>query len=558
MPNKKVNFVDINKEENKIILERQPSVWLSFLKKYNKLFLAILAIITLSVSVTSFILLMSSVDTSEKVVIKEVSIDTDLNIGTADVTANSYVVMTDETAKKAFKNNAVFKTEGVVLLVKTVSKKQYTIYFYSDYTAVKVMKNSNIVTRINPVDGDYGIKENGVINSKAKISDVVITGTKQYDFGKVIYYSDGSAMIDSDDNNDIFVRDANDIKENYITNNKVSYVKKRDIVGSNKLIYYHDGTVEVINGNKSYLVRDFNNLNITKDNVSFKYNNEARVINSVKLDKGVRIDYYSDGGAVIYHGNDRLSVRKSNSIVIKDNKLFEIVDNIYVVVSDTKNNGNVIYYTNGSAVIKNYNGKTVYVPESGNIKYQNGRVISVGEDYEELTNDRNLDGDKITTFETVSIVETGKYIAIVPKNSVLYNADGSLKEILVDNGDAGNKPITITNNTNDTIKYRFVLEESKRTTLKADYIKYQLMVGSSYIEPKILNHNVWMKDEISDSLVIQGKNYILVERTLEPQQTDEIRVMFWVDYNSVPNSMQNKYFYGTLRLYAWQEIKIGV
>ena len=36
----------------------------------------------------------------------------------------------------------------------------------------------------------------------------------------------------------------------------------------------------------------------------------------------------------------------------------------------------------------------------------------------------------------------------------------------------------------------------------------------------------------------------------------EIKLMLWTDYDTIPNSMQNKYFYGTIRIYAWQEIKL--
>ena len=121
-----------------------------------------------------------------------------------------------------------------------------------------------------------------------------------------------------------------------------------------------------------------------------------------------------------------------------------------------------------------------------------------------------------------------------------------------------NKPITITNDTNEVIKYRLVIERSNRTTLDSEYIKYQLSVGQTYIEPTKLNKNVWTKDDISEGLSIQGTNYILLERTLQPMETNQINIMFWTDYDTIPNTMQNKYFYGTIRLYAWQEIETNI
>ena len=559
MANKKIEIVELNKKEEKIILKENQSKWKCFWKKYNKLILIILIIIALTTLLTSLFIAISNLQSSEKLIIKQVSIDTDLDVTTADVTANPSVPLTDETAKKIFKNNTVFKNKGEVLLVKTIEKEEYTIKFYSDYTAVKYTKSSNVITRINSIDKKtYGINESGVTNSQAKTTDVEKTNTKDYPWGTVIYYSDGSAEI-VNSNIDMYVRDANEIQDNYISNNKVSYFKETKTIGNIKLNYYYDGTIEIIKNKKSYLIRNEEDLEIKNNNISFKYDNEATIKESKKLSDGKIIHYYTDGGAIIQDGENKISVRKSNSIIIEDNKIFEIVDNIYVTVCKTLNKGNVIYYTNGSAVIKNYNGKTIYVEENSDIKYkENGKFVDIINNYEKLTEKRNIDSDKISTFETISIVETDEYIAIVPKGNVLYDTDGSLKAILTDDTDSDDKPIKITNNTNDTIKYRIVIEKSKKTTVDVKYIKYQLSVGNDYKEPTVLNSNIWKKDVISDSLSVTGINYILLEKTLKPQETDEIRLMLWTDYDTIPNSMQNKYFYGTIRIYAWQEIELNI
>ena len=60
-------------------------------------------------------------------------------------------------------------------------------------------------------------------------------------------------------------------------------------------------------------------------------------------------------------------------------------------------------------------------------------------------------------------------------------------------------------------------------------------------------------DNITKELNIKGTNYILVESTIEPYDTDNISVMLWTDYDTIPNAMQNKYFYGTIKVYAWVE-----
>ena len=175
-----------------------------------------------------------------------------------------------------------------------------------------------------------------------------------------------------------------------------------------------------------------------------------------------------------------------------------------------------------------------------------------------MIDERDIDSKKVLKFETVAVVETNEFTAIVGADSILYNSDGSFKELIVYDSINSNKPIKIANNTNEAIKYRVVIEESSRTTLDAQFIKFQLSVGNTYVEPRKLTSRIWDEDEISSSLNIGGTNYILLERTLLPQESDSIRLMFWMDYDSIPNTMQNKYFYGTIRIYAWQEIEASI
>lgn len=556
MPKKKLEVVELNKKEEKIILEEEQSRWALFWKKYGKLIYLISLIISLAILSISLFITIFNLNTSDKPIIKEISIDADLS--NTVVTLDSSGSLTTDTAKDMFKNQSIFKTSGEVLLVKTIETDTYILKFYSDYTAVKIMKNKNLITRIDALDDKtYGINEEGIINTKAEIAEVTKTDTKAYSWGTVNYYSDGSAEI-TDSKFNMFVRNSKDINEDYISDNKVSYQKETKTIGNVTLNYFYDGTIQVIKNKKTYLVRTELDLNITDNNVTFKNENEATIYKTEKLSDGKTIDYYTDGGAIISDGSRTLSVRKSNSIVIKDNKIFEIVDNMYVEVSHTSNKGNITYYTNGSAVIKNYKGKTLYVAENSDIKQKNNQILDVGNNYEELTEERNIDGDKILKFETVAVVETNEYIAIVPSDNVIYNKDGSLKEILKDEIGSDDNTIKLTNNTNDTITYRLVIEQSKRTTLDVQYIRYQILVGNNYIEPKRLDSQIWNTDDISEGLNVKGTNYILLEKKLEPFATDEIKLMLWTDYDTIPNSMQDKYFYGTLKIYAYQMIEKNI
>ena len=553
MPNKKLEVVELNKEEEKIVLEEEQSRWILFWKKYGRLIYLISLIISISIIFISLFVTIFNLNTSDKPIIKEISIDTDLS--NAVVTLNPSNSLTNETAKDIFNNQNIFKTSGEVLLVKKIETDTYILKFYSDYTAIKIMKNKNQITRIDSINGNtYGINEEGIINTKAKISDVTKIDSKTYSWGTVNYYSDGSAEITNSEV-DIFVRNSKDIFENYISNNKVSYLKETKTIGKVTLNYFYDGTIQIIRDKKIYLVRNETDLYISDNNVTFKNENEATIYKTITLSDGKTIDYYTDGGAIINDGNKILSVRKSNSIIIKDNKIFEIVDNIYVEVSHTSNKNNITYYTNGSAVIKNYNGKTIYVPENSDIKRKNNQILTIDGEYEELTEEKDIDGNKILKFETVAVVENDEYIAIVPSDNIIYNPDGSLKEIIQNEIGSEDNSIKLTNNTNNTITYRLVIEKSERTNLDVQYIRYQLSIGNNYIEPKRLDSQIWNTDAISERLNIEGTNYILLEKTLEPFATDSIKLMLWTDYDTIPNAMQDKYFYGTLKIYAYQMIE---
>lgn len=553
MPNKKLEVVELNKEEEKIVLEEEQSRWILFWKKYGRLIYLISLIISISIIFISLFVTIFNLNTSDKPIIKEISIDTDLS--NAVVTLNPSNSLTNETAKDIFNNQNIFKTSGEVLLVKKIETDTYILKFYSDYTAIKIMKNKNQITRVDSINGNtYGINEQGIINTKAKISDVTKIDSKTYSWGTVNYYSDGSAEITNSEV-DIFVRNSKDIFENYISNNKVSYLKETKTIGKVTLNYFYDGTIQIIRDKKIYLVRNETDLYISNNNVTFKNENEATIYKTITLSDGKTIDYYTDGGAIINDGNKILSVRKSNSIIIKDNKIFEIVDNIYVEVSHTSNKNNITYYTNGSAVIKNYNGKTIYVPENSDIKRKNNQILNIDGEYEELTEEKDIDGNKILKFETVAVVENDEYIAIVPSDNIIYNPDGSLKEIIQNEIGSEDNSIKLTNNTNNTITYRLVIEKSERTNLDVQYIRYQLSIGNNYIEPKRLDSQIWNTDAVSESLNIEGTNYILLEKTLEPFATDSIKLMLWTDYDTIPNSMQDKYFYGTLKIYAYQMIE---
>ena len=545
MPRKKVEVVELNKKEEKIVLEEKQSALILFWRRHSLLIFLTFLILSLTILGVSVMLLIKNMNANNIPNIKEASVNISLD---SYETMLGHDAMDDESAKQKFLNNQKFKSNGEVLLVKKIEHSKFTIKYYSDGTALMILKDGNRVTRINSLpNGNYGISNDGVISSKAETSSVTIIETKEYPWGTVNYLSDGSAEV-INSKMDIFVRNAKDITNDYISQNKVTYLKETKNLDGTKLNYYYDGTIEVIKNGTSYLVRTVDDLNVNDNNVTFKNDNQATIYKTEKMADSIIIDYYTDGGAIIKDGSKTLSVRKSNSIIIKDNKIYEIVDNIYV--EESKKEGNITYYTNGSAVINNYNGKTVYVPENSDIKYSGNEITTIGNDYERLSNETNIAGENVKTFEETAVIKTDEYIAIVPKDKVIYDKNGEIKDIADTDLDKKTDGFTVTNNTNDTITYCVVIERSPRTTVNEEYLRFLASAGNKKVGPDKLK--IW-NDEVSKALNVSKTNYILIKNSLEPYASENVNVMLWTDYDTIPNSEQDKYFYGTIKVYAWTE-----
>ena len=551
MSKKNLEVVELNKKEEQIILEEKQKPIVSFWCLHRFQILSILLILSLLTCITGVFIFLSNIYQNEEPTIEKTSVDTTLS------DYNKYVdggraPITEETAKNRFLNTGDFKTSGEVITIKTIETGSFIIKFYSDGTALKINKKSNIITRINPLEnGEYGINSKGETNRKVTTRDVTVVNTKEYPWGTVSYFSDGSAEITNSKMN-IFVRDSNDINDNYISNNKVSYLKEIKTVGSNTLNYYYDGTIEVVKNGKSYLVRNERDLNISSNDITFPNDNSANIYKTITTDDGYIIDYYQDGGAIIKKGSRTISVRKSNSIIIKNNKIYEIVDNIYVEVSNTRDKDNVIYYTNGGTVY-NYQGKTYYNEENSNLLFNNGILSSIATPSEDLTKHTDIEDEDVQIFEKNAVIKTKDYTAIVPKEGILYDKNGKIKDITSDDSSTSKNDFKIINNSSKKVKYRIVIEKSPRTDLDVTYLRYQLQVKEKYYPAKKLDNDIWYQDNLSNSLGINGTNYILLDDIIEPYDTINVRLMLWTDYETTPNSMQDKYFYGTIKVYAWIE-----
>lgn len=550
MSKKKLEVVELNKKEEKIVLEEKQKPIVSFWRLHRFNIIVAMLLIGLIVFITGSFIFISNIYKNPEPNIEKISVDTSLDKLNRYITNGAPI--SEESAKDKFLNTGVFKPSGEVLLLRKYETGKYLIKYYSDGTALKIMKTNNQITRINPLsDGSYGINDKAEISLKATTKDVSLVNVKEYPWGTVSYFSDGSADI-TDSKINMFVRASSDISESYISNNKVSYLKETKKVGDITLNYYYDGTIEVIKDKVSYLVRKSSDLDITESDVIFKNNNSSKIYKTVSTDNGHVINYYTDGGAIIYDGTKTISVRKSNSIILKDNKIYEIVDNIYVEVSNTVSLNNVTYYTNGSATY-DYQGKTYYNEENSNLLYDSsGSLSKIETPSEELTKHTNIEDEDIQIFENTAVIKTKDYIAITPSSGILYDKDGKIKEINSSSITNDTTEFTITNNSNKRVKYRIVIESSPRTNLDIKYLRYQFQIKEKYYSPKEFN-NPWPNDSMYNLLDASGTNYILHDDIIEPFDTINVKLMLWTDYETIPNSMQNKYFYGTIKVYSWIE-----
>lgn len=548
MKGKKIEVVELNKKEEKIILEEKKSKFAIFIKKYNKLMILLLMLLSLVTVVGGVFLAVSKIQESLEPNIKKVAIDTTLD-KISSITNINGIPITDEAAKNIFNKNNIFITNGEVLLVNKLETSDFIVKYYSDGTAIKILTKSNTIIRVAALtNGEYGIDKDGNINTSAKTREVKESKVKDYPWGKVIYYSDGSASI-INSKMDMFVRNASDIKDNYISNNKVTYLKDTEKVGNTKINYYYDGTIEVVKDNTSYVFRNIDDITLKQSSVEFKSNNQATIYKTINTDDGKTINYYTDGGAIILDGTRSLSVRKNNSIIIKNNKIYEIVDNIYVEIS--KKTSSETYYTNGSATV-DYNNKKYYVEENSNISYdKNNQIKNINGSKEELVQN----SDEVDIYEKTAIVKKNNKLAIVPKDNILLDTDGKLLKIKELDTDNLSKTFSVTNNTNEDLSYRVVIEKSDKSTLLTDYIKYQLSVDGTYIGPTWLNDTLWKKDKIYNELKVTKNNYILLDGTIKKYETKNISLILWTDYEKTPNAMQNKKFLGTIKIYAWTKVK---
>ena len=155
MPRKKIEVVELNKKEEKILLAEEPSALILFFRHHRLLIFLTGLILALTILGVSLFITIRNINESSQPHIKQTSVD--MSLDNLNINISNYSI-TEKTAVDTFSKNGLFPRYGEVLLVKKVEHDNFTIKYYSDGTALKIMKDGSKATRITALEnGNYGI-----------------------------------------------------------------------------------------------------------------------------------------------------------------------------------------------------------------------------------------------------------------------------------------------------------------------------------------------------------------------------------------------------------------
>ena len=541
---KKVTVKKIDEEKREIILEKKDKPLFIFFRNHWLILFITALILSLTIFILAVIYTVSSIVNSNSPTISKVPISASFG---DELTAkiNDSGPISEAYVNGLFNQDVSGYDYGIILINDTVrnDKEKYSIIFYSDGTAKKVYDNGKI-TRISSLDNrEYGISKNGDINVNARTLDITITKKEKFSYGTITYYSDGSAeILDGDGKVIMLIRDSNSLSKNSILNSIVAVYDE----DNGTITKYTDGMTLVLKGNTYYIT---SGADVNDTSKLFKE------VGRDNLSDGRTIIYFSNGSAVIKDGKDSISVRKSNAINVINNKIFDINDSNYVKVCDSKklrDGRDITFYTDGSAVIKDGN-KYQYVSDSNNVIMDtNGNVVRVDGDVLNNSSVITNDGNKTINFGDISLVELDDGSIIIGKNNdLIFDSLGNFKGFNVDN-DSDLIKFTVSNNNSSNVKYVVVFEESDRSELSVNYVQYKIRSSISNLTGGKLANRYWSNDKLAGGLNMTGTNYVLLSGTLKEYEKIDVSLFLYVlDDGTVQNEIMDKYYYGTIKVYAW-------
>lgn len=502
--------------------------------------------------------------------------------GSAEITVKGKkVFVRDGSTIKLSKNNSYIikiNPSGISFLKEEKKLAHNVIKYYSDGTIKVIINNKEYVIRN---DKDIKIDGNNISFSNNNAASVI--DTKNLKDGTIVkYYSDGSAEVVKTDGEIIFVRQSGDILYNgnerireIIEDNIGEKIYEKDTANGDKVLIFDDGSAIIVhpNGSKEYIdensdIKYDKNGNIKDIEESGKDNKHE-----VVLKDGTVITIYEDGDAVIdYPNGDKKYVSDYDDIKFNES------GNIKTINGETSNPKNKKVLPDGTLVTEFANGVIEVVEPEGDRYLIKDTDISYDKDgnINKINNKENkdeiekilTDGTIVTEFEEdkAMIKYPDGTIIITDKDNIKYGEDGNIIDIdnglIVDMEDKEDNEvdneITITNPTNNDLKYRLVIEETEDyqkyniKKLPADYVKYQIDINYNNSTPKYLNNNIWtIGDILEGGLKIEKDTYILYEGTINAKSSVDVNLSLWLDYEKMTNEHQNSAFIGTIKAYAW-------
>jgi len=308
---KKSNKFNIKEfDNNKITLEelrKKRSPLALFFIKNGKLIFAISFLFSITVFLIAFYFVMINIGKSSIVMYESNGVK--VTFDSSDNSLLNGTPITESYANKVF-TSAINITSDVGVVIKTdelyLEESGKTIVYYSD-KSVLIKYNTGDFLRVYPVDGDYGITENGNVNSKAENVSLKGYVEKNDDLDiSILYLSDGSLEV-TKGNTTFFVRnsDITNTKEYFYTNLSGVSLPVDKVKGNT---IYSDGTIKENNG-------------IIVDGKRYEK------INKVNVYKDIKIIYYENGYAEVVKNNLSIMVKNSDHIIYDDDSL-EIMEDV--------------------------------------------------------------------------------------------------------------------------------------------------------------------------------------------------------------------------------------
>lgn len=385
----------------------------------------------------------------------------------------------------------IFSTITIYAVSKNIKGTSNPKYEDSGVVATFDKDNNSILDGI-PITKEYASKLfDGVTKNEPNRGVVIRVKEVELDFGKIIYYSDKTALIKYNNGtyvkierfgNDYGVSEDGTINSGAKSKNVGYEYKNNDELGIT-LLYLSDGTVE-----------------ITKDNVVMLLRNTDLTSNSDKFFtnlSGVSVPTSKEGNKIIFSDG---SIKENDYIIINGEKHFKTKE------ESIHDNIKIIYYDNGYAEV--IEGELdILAQKSEHIKY-----------------DDNI-------FE---IVEGNTEVNI---------------ENFIDI-----KTVELDNKNDKKVSYAIVLEEtsdySKHNVsriLKNDYINYVLNIKGNKETGK-LDNNIKNSSEF-EGLNLTNNTFLLYEGTLESFEKTDVKIGLWISYENITNEYMNSAFIGTLKVY---------